>query len=86
VPVPLIDLRECVASFGLDASRWVEICQRTKGFFERTAYVRYDPAERLAVAQQYTRAAQILARGGRLEETGIPSLVSIDHALTASHR
>ncbi len=74
VPVPHIELEATARHFGLDSGKWVEICRRTAAFYARTAYVGYDPMERLDLAVRYDRAARALAAGGPLRESGLPSL------------
>jgi hypothetical protein len=77
VPAPSIDLAECVRSLGLEKGQWAEICHRSEVFYERTAYVRYDPTERLAVMREYGAAAKSIAAGASLDTIKIPSLLSI---------
>ena len=73
-PVPRIVLEACARHFALDGARWGEVCRRTAGFYARTAFVRYDPTERLNLADQYDRAARALETGGRLPAASPPSL------------
>jgi hypothetical protein len=80
VPAPSINLAQCLQSFGLDKARWSEISHRSEVFFERTAYVRYDPTERLAVMREYGAAAKSIAAGASLDTIKIPSLLSIFRA------
>jgi hypothetical protein len=63
VPAPRIELAECARHFGLDAKKWAEVCRRSQSFYDRTAYTRFDPAERLAVAKQYSEAADDIDAG-----------------------
>src|SRR5262249_55728622 len=48
-PVPDIDPRACARHFGLDSAKWSTICERSAVFYSRTAYVRFDPSDRLSV-------------------------------------
>ncbi len=73
-PVPRIELEDCARHFALDAARWAEVCRRSAGFYVRTAFVRYDPTERLDVAHQYEQAARALDAGGPLPTARPPSL------------
>jgi hypothetical protein len=73
-PAPRIDLEDCARHFGLDTARWAEICRRTAGFYVRTAFVRYDPTERLHLVHQYEQAAHALENGGPLPASCPPSL------------
>ena len=68
IPVPKIDLTECLRSFALDAVRWTEVCKRSAFFYMRAAFIRYDPSERLEVMRQYEQAAKDLRT--RLEKRG----------------
>jgi len=73
-PVPRIEPGECALHFELDAGKWSKVCERSSDFYGRTAYVRYDPSERLAVAKRYDRAARELAAGRPLQQPDLPSL------------
>jgi hypothetical protein len=86
VPVPTIDLAECIKSFGLDADRWAEVCLRSAVFYVRAAFIRYDPAERLKVMRRFEQAAKDLASGSPLEKTGLPGLVAVGRAVDSAQR
>jgi hypothetical protein len=86
VPVPTIDLAECKRSFGLDADRWAEVCNRSANFYLRAAFIRYDPEERLTVMRQYEQASKDLAGGAPLGKTGVTSLVAIDRGIDSMKR
>ena len=73
-PVPRIELEDCARHFALDPARWAEVCRRSADFYVRTAFVRYDPTERLNLVEQYERAARALEIGGRLPASSPPSL------------
>jgi len=73
-PVPRIDPGRCALHFELDAGKWSKVCERSSDFYGRTAYVRFDPSERLAVAKRYDRAARELAAGHPLQQPDLPSL------------
>jgi hypothetical protein len=76
-PVPRIDLAECARHFELDAEKWAAVCQRSAAFYARTAYVRYDPAERLDLYGRYDQAARAIAACHPLPPTSPPSLASM---------
>jgi hypothetical protein len=73
-PVPRNDLEATARHFGMDVGRWATICRRSSTFYARTAYTRYDPSERLEVANRYEQAARALDAGQPLRPPGIPSL------------
>jgi hypothetical protein len=81
VPVPEIDLADCVRSFDLDRVRWAEICRRSAEFYSRTAFVRFDPADRLAAGERYERAAEAIVAGTPIDQTGVESLISVSKAM-----
>jgi hypothetical protein len=71
---PTIDAAECAAHFGIDASRWVEVCHRAAHFYERAAYAHHDPTECLAKARRYAQAAEAIQSGTPPEETHVPGV------------
>ncbi len=72
-PVPHIDLGACARHFELDAAKWSTICERSASFYDRTAYVRFDPSERLNVAARFDQATRDLAAGRPLRAASPPS-------------
>jgi hypothetical protein len=73
-PVPRIELEAAARHFGMDAKRWAVVCERSADFYARTAFVRYDPAERLELGDRNARAARDLAAGRPLHHPGPPGL------------
>jgi hypothetical protein len=73
-PPPVIDPADCAAHFGLDAPRWSAVAERTKSFYRWTAYVRFDPADRLAASGRFERAAAAIVSGTPPESSGVPGL------------
>jgi hypothetical protein len=73
-PTPEIDLAECAAHFGLNAKAWKAVCDWGATFFERTAYIRYDPAERLGWITRYRGAARAIALGCDPDDAGLPGI------------
>jgi hypothetical protein len=69
-----IDAAECAAHFGIDASRWAEVCRRAARFYERSAYAQHDPTECLAKARRYAQAALAIQSGTPPEETHVPGV------------
>ncbi len=74
VPVPHIDLKGCADHYGLDAAKWAKVCDRSAVFYGTTAYVRFDPSERIEVMRRYLQAARDLAAGQPLLRASLPSL------------
>jgi hypothetical protein len=83
VPVPRIDPRACASHFQLDASKWATVCDRSAQFYARTAYERFDPLQRLKLADQYERAAHEFTVGRYPPDHGLPSL---EAAISISRR
>ena len=73
-PRPVVTPRECAERFQMDAAKWLEVCDYSCWFYNRTAFVRHDPAERLDKAQKYGRAASELKAGKPVESIGIPGV------------
>lgn len=74
VPVPTIEPDDCARQFGLDREKWAKVCGRSAFFYHRTAYIRYDPAERLEKERLYIQACDLIAEGKRPEEVGVVGL------------
>jgi hypothetical protein len=72
-PEPL-DGAAVAAHFGMDAARWIEVCNRTRIHYERIALYRFDPSERLARARAYEAAMRRIAAGTPPEEAGVVGL------------
>jgi hypothetical protein len=68
-PVPRIELGECAQHFELDAKKWAEVCRRSAGWYQNTAFLRYDPSERLAISARYREAGHAIAEGRPLPAT-----------------
>lgn len=71
---PVIDPRECAARFGLDRAAWAQVCEGCAATNRWFAFVRNEPAEILAKADRYARAAQAIAAGQAPETVGVPGL------------
>jgi hypothetical protein len=63
VPFVPIEPEACAHHFSLDLARWAQVCERSKDFYARTAFVRFDPAERSRKANSYGQTATDLAAG-----------------------
>lgn len=72
--VPRIDPAVCARHFGIDAKAWAKVCERAADYYGKTAYIRFDPRERLAKAERYRSAARQIAEGVAPEATGVPGI------------
>jgi len=73
-PAPLIDPARCNQHFGLVAGAWNYICLWGVTFNDLTAFIRYDPGERLAKREAFRAAARRIAAGAAPEEAGLPNI------------
>jgi hypothetical protein len=72
--IPIIDPDNCARHFQLDQKLWVEVCDRVAWFWEATAFIRHDPAERLERGKAYRKAAKLIASGQPPGQVGIEGL------------
>jgi hypothetical protein len=73
-PAPRIDPEACAQRFGLDQGRWATVIERTQSFYERTAYMKFDPTERNRKAAAHEEGARKVRAGLAPEETGLPGV------------
>lgn len=71
---PSLDPVAVAERFGLNAESFAHVCERAANFYERTAFLRYDPRERRAKRRAYLEAARRIREGVAPERTGIPGL------------
>jgi len=71
---PELTPAECAAHFGMDNKRWASICAYVVWFCQMTAYIRYDPSERLAKATRFREAQHQLERGSSPDALQIPGI------------
>jgi hypothetical protein len=69
-----IDAAECATHFGIDPSRWAEVCWRAAHFYQRSAYAHHDPTECVAKARRYAQAAEAIQSGMPPEDTHVPGV------------
>jgi hypothetical protein len=69
---PPVEADACARNFGLNPTRWADICRREAAFYDVTAYIRYDPKFRLERAADYRRARASIQAGRDPDEAGIP--------------
>jgi hypothetical protein len=69
-----IDPAACAAHFGMNAEKWVDVCNRISEHYKRVAGYRYDPTERLEKSRLYAEAARRISRGKPIDDLGLPGL------------
>lgn len=69
-----VDPARCADHFGIDAAKWAVVCRRAALFYERTAYIRYDPSIGLAQAGRFESAAGAIEAGTPPEQAGVPGI------------
>ena len=74
-PAPVSSLEACHRHFELDAQKWANVFERTAMFYGLMAYVRFDPTERLKVADQNYQASLGFTNGRPLRDSNLPSVV-----------
>jgi hypothetical protein len=70
-PAPEIDLAECAAHFGLDATGWKALCERGAMFYYATISMRYDRTMRLAKFKAFEVAVARVEAGELPESLGL---------------
>ena len=73
-PFPVVTPLDCAKRFQMDAAKWRDVCGYSSWFYNRTAFIRHDPAERLAKAAKYGKAAQELKAGTPVDSVRIPGV------------
>jgi len=73
-PIPLVTPLDCARRFQMDAAKWEAVCGYSAWFYRRTAFVRHDPAERLAKEVRYREAAQKLRAGTPVDSVRMPGV------------
>ena len=69
-PPPVVTPRECATRFEMNPVKWQEICGYSTWFYNRTAFVRHDPTERLSKAARYDKGARELKAGATSMRSG----------------
>ena len=70
-----LDAEDCARKFGLDVpGAWRFVCEQERAFYQVIAYLRYDPAERLARAARYAEAVRRIDAGEPPEKSTIPGV------------
>jgi lysophospholipase L1-like esterase len=73
-PPPRIDPARCAEHFDITAATWSAVSEFSASFYQTTAPIRYDPAERLAKASVYGEVRQRLAANHRANRLHVPGL------------
>ena len=55
----------------MDAAKWQNVCAYSAWFYRQTAFLRHDPAARLAKAARYIEAARALKAGATVDSIQI---------------
>lgn len=71
---PVVTPTAVADHFGMDRSRWCEVCRYAVWFYVNTAYIRHDPTERVARATRYREAAPRILAGESFEAIAMPGL------------
>ncbi|HWE39931.1 MAG TPA: tetratricopeptide repeat protein [Isosphaeraceae bacterium] len=74
-PWPAIDPVDVFEHFGVGVDQMAHICDRAATFYERTAFLRYDPSQRHAKARAFREAGRRIRDGADPNEVGITGLV-----------
>jgi hypothetical protein len=83
-PAPPIVPEACARHFELDSQKWAEVCSRSASFYDRTAYIRFDPSARLRVRDQYHQAALNFAAGRPAGDAQLPGVAMANSLLHAT--
>jgi len=73
-PSPVVSPLDCTKWFRMDSPKWQEVCGYSAWFYNRMAFVRHDPTERLAKAARYAMAARELEAGAAADSVRIPGV------------
>ena len=73
-PLPVVTPLDCAKRFQMDEAKWQEVCDYSAWFYRRIAFIRHDPAERLAKAARYGEAARKLEAGMPVNSVQIPGV------------
>ncbi|MDB5351436.1 MAG: hypothetical protein JWN86_2683 [Planctomycetota bacterium] len=71
---PVITPAECQAHFGIDRAAWIACFEGSATFYNRTAYIRFDPSDRLFRRDRYRLAATRVKAGTPPAQAGVPGL------------
>ncbi len=70
-PSPVVTPAECAAHFGMNAERWAEVCDYAGWFYQNTAFIRFDPSNRVVKADRYRMASERIKGGSSPDALGV---------------
>jgi hypothetical protein len=73
-PFPFVTPLDCAKHFRMDATKWEQICGYSAWFYDRTAFIRHDPAARLAKAATYREGVRQLHKGTPVNLVRVPGV------------
>ena len=73
-PVPAVSPSDCARHFGMDQDRWRQICDYAAWFYAHTAFVRFDPSERVGKACDTPKRPVGSRPGTAPEDVGMPGV------------
>ncbi|HWE40597.1 MAG TPA: tetratricopeptide repeat protein [Isosphaeraceae bacterium] len=73
-PTPRVDPAEATRHFGMDPRSWATACEWCARFYELTAYIRHDPADRLARIRRFREATRRIVAGTPPGSLGPPGI------------
>ncbi len=73
-PIPAVTPSDCARHFGMDADKWEQICRYAAWFYQQTAFIRFDPSERVAKRLRYLEARRRILAGTAPEDVGMPGV------------
>lgn len=71
-PAPAVDAASCVDHFGLTPPEWCKVGRLTSAIWQKLAYARFDPDERLEWVRRYDEAVRRIGLGATPGAVGIP--------------
>jgi lysophospholipase L1-like esterase len=73
-PRPDVGPSDCAAHFGMDATKWATVCAYSAWFYQFTAFIRFDPSERLAKQARYLEARRRIEAGSPPDAVQVPGV------------
>jgi len=73
-PVPTLDPKRCAARYGIDATAWALVCQRSAAQYDMLAFLTVDPQERMDRRDRLLDIARQIRAGVPLQSLAIPGI------------